>query len=349
MPSGCADLENGAQDNRPGKPSHARGTCVANLPCMNQGGGILAELDGAELPVLLNAAAGSTEGEDTAKKLTEAFREVGVRSQVEILEPDAIDPKLRELAASGAKVVAIGGGDGSLSSAADTLAGSSTVLVPVPLGTLNHFARRYGIATLEAAATALRSGIIADVGVGEVNGHVFINNASCGFYPHLVRHREKIRPIITKWPAAVVAALMVLVRRPLIDLELEVQGKRIRRKTAAMWIGLGKDSLKLPGPGAATGEGDLLEIVLPRPRGRLALTALAWRLWWQLKQHQKPEDEGLEMLLARNFTLNARRGIDIATDGEVQRLPGPLHFRFHADALRVLCLIAPDETGTSAE
>src|SRR5688572_3013100 len=212
MPSGSADLDDGAQDNGLGTPSHEDGTCVANVACMSQGGGIIGERDGAELPVLLNAAAGSTEGEDTAKKLTEAFREVGVPSQVEILEPDLINQKLRELAASGTKVVAIGGGDGSLSSAADSLAGSTTVLVPVPLGTLNHFARRYGIATLEAAAAALRTGVIADVGVGEVNGHVFINNASCGFYPHLVRHREKIRPIITKWPAAVVAALMVFVR-----------------------------------------------------------------------------------------------------------------------------------------
>ena len=83
-------------------------------------------------------------------------------------------------------------------------------------------------------------------------------------------------------------------------------------------------------------------------RGRLMLTALAWRLWWRLKRHEKPEDRQLEMLRAPAFTLRARRAIDIATDGEVQRLPGPLHFRFHPDALRVLCLIAPDDGGAAS-
>src|SRR5688572_8051172 len=315
---------------------------------MEHAHGIFAELNGAELPVLLNSAAGSTDGGETAKDLTEAFHRVGVSARVEVLEPELLGQKLKELAAAGAKVIAIGGGDGSLSSAAGALAGSSIVLVPVPLGTLNHFSRRYGIATVEAAATALRMGVVADVGVGEVNGRVFINNASCGFYPHLVRHREQIQSVMTKWPAAFAAALMVLIRRPLIEVDLEVQGKRMLRKAAAMWIGLGKNSLKLPGPGNMTGEGDLLEIVLPKPHGRLMLTALAWRLWWRLKRHEKPEDRQLEMLRAPAFTLRARRAIDVATDGEVQRLPGPLHFRFQPDALRVLCLIAPDDGGEAS-
>ncbi len=309
---------------------------------MEQAGGIVAELNGAELPVLLNPAAGSTPGEQTARELVELFTEAGVSPRIEMVRPEALVARLRQLIADGARAVAVGGGDGSLSTAANALAGSPAILVPLPLGTLNHFAQRYGLATVEAATVAVRQGQIVRVGVGEVNGRIFINNASCGFYPHMVRYREKIRPAIGKWPAAFVASLIVLERRPLLELALDVAGKRIQRTTAAMWIGLGKHSLRLPEPGDATQEGDVLEIVLPRLHGRLRLTALAWRLWWRLKQHQKPDDPQLETLRTPEFTLQSRRPIDVATDGEVHRLPGPLHFRFHKDALRVLCLVAPD-------
>jgi diacylglycerol kinase family enzyme len=309
---------------------------------MEDARGILVELDGAELPVLLNPAAGSTDGESTAKELQTAFGKMGVSARIEMVEPGALVGRLEQLVAQGARAVAVGGGDGSLSSAANALAGSSTVLVPLPLGTLNHFARRYGMATIEAATTALREGVIGRVSIGEVNGRYFINNASCGFYPRLVRHREAMRPVLSKWPAAFMATLLVMMRRRLIDLELEFEGKRIQRKTAAMWIGLGKNSLKLPTPGDSTTEGEVLEIVLPKATGRFELTALAWRLWSRLKKHEKPVDRQLETLRAAEFTLRGRWPIDVARDGEVQRLPVPLHFRFHPGALRVLCMIAPE-------
>jgi diacylglycerol kinase family enzyme len=309
---------------------------------MEEARGIVAELGGAELTVLLNPAAGSAEGENTAKEIETAFSQMGVSARIEMVEPASFLERLRQLVADGARAVAVGGGDGSLSSAANALAGTSTVLVPLPLGTLNHFAQRHGMATIEAATLALRDGVIARVSIGEVNGRYFINNASCGFYPRLVRHREAMSSLLSKWPAAFVATILVMMRRRLIDLELELEGKRIQRKTAAMWIGLGRNSLKLPIPGDSATEGEVLEIVLPKAHGRIELTALAWRLWWRLKKHEKPVDPRLETLRAAEFTLRGRWPIDVATDGEVQTLAVPLNFRFHPGALRVLCLIAPE-------
>ena len=62
---------------------------------MDHAHGIFAELNGAELPVLLNSAAGSTDGGETAKDLTEAFHRVGVSARVEVLEPELLGQKLK--------------------------------------------------------------------------------------------------------------------------------------------------------------------------------------------------------------------------------------------------------------
>lgn len=299
---------------------------------------------GQRIPVLLNPSAGSA-SEERAAQLIDVFGAAGVIADIETLEPDGFVERIRELMNAGAPAVAVGGGDGTISSAVDVLAGSDTVLVPLPMGTLNHFANRYGLGKLEAVAHALTDGTIATIPVGEVNGHMFVNNASCGIYPHMVRKRDALKKYLTKWPAAVVASFLILVRRPLVELDLEVGSQRMARKTTTLWIGIGRDSLRLPVPGDADKDGDVLELVIPRPLSRLHLIVVALRVWTKLRSHQKALDDQLEILWVKEFSLRSRRAIDVATDGEVDRLSGPVHFRFRPHALRVLCLIAPDAGG----
>jgi diacylglycerol kinase family enzyme len=296
---------------------------------------------GAQLPLLLNSAAGSTPGA-SLEELTELFREAGVAPQIEVVEPAQLARTVRKLAESGVAAVAVGGGDGSISTAADALAGTSTILIPVPLGTLNHFATRYGLATVAAVAHALQSGTVITIPIGTVNDRHFVNNASCGFYAHMVRTRERLRPYLSKWPAAVIAALIVLARRPVLEVTVIANGTRVQRRTTAAWIGIGRHSLRLPEPGDATKEGHVLEIVLPRPLSRWALLELALRAWYRLRRHQKVNLSELEILRAPEIDLVSRHSIDIATDGEVQRMAGPLHFSYRAAALRVLCLVRPE-------
>src|SRR5262245_30516827 len=84
---------------------------------------------GAELPLLINAATGSTTAQRT-EELMAAFSSAGVRVAIEVAEPHQFTPRLKALVESGAPSVGIGGGDGTVSSAVDILAGTSTVLIP---------------------------------------------------------------------------------------------------------------------------------------------------------------------------------------------------------------------------
>ena len=63
-------------------------------------------------------------------------------------EPDELrDELLKRAVAAGAEIVAVAGGDGTLRTAASVLAHTTSTLLPVPLGTFNHFARSIGIDT----------------------------------------------------------------------------------------------------------------------------------------------------------------------------------------------------------
>ena len=73
---------------------------------------------------------------------------LGVRWRVELLRPtspDAGAAAAREMATAGAAVVVAAGGDGTVHVVANALAGGSTPLGVLPLGTANDFARAVGV------------------------------------------------------------------------------------------------------------------------------------------------------------------------------------------------------------
>src|SRR5438128_1727531 len=143
--------------------------------------------------VLLNVAAGSVESGGTAgdiARIAEAFRSAGAAAE--------------RAASCDADAVVMGGGDGTLSCAVKALVGGDKPLGILPLGTLNHFARDLGVPSgLDGAVRTVVAGHVRCVDVGEVNGHLFLNNSSLGIYPEVVRERDEIheRGAGSRWPA----------------------------------------------------------------------------------------------------------------------------------------------------
>ena len=310
---------------------------------MRVGAGIHSLLDRGSLPVLLNTAAGSFRA-GHVEELRALFEGAGIRSSVEALEPRELTARVRSLRQCNEPVVAVGGGDGSVSAAAAALAESTTALLPVPLGTRNHFARRFGLASLDDVATLLDTGRLAVVSTGRVNGRSFVNNVSCGYYPHFVRQRERLRPLIANGPADALAFFLALAGRPLMNLELVIEERVVRPRTTALWIGIGKQSLQLPATALAQREGEFLEAVWPRPHSRSALLVTAVQVWRQLRAQRELQHSRLEVLRMPAFTLNSDRPIDLAVDGEIYRWEGPLCFAYRRDALRVLSLVMPQHS-----
>src|SRR6185503_11351427 len=154
------------------------------------------------ITVLLNPRAGKQDA-TLARQVADAFR--------------AADAVCR-----GSDVVVAGGGDGTVSTAAGALAGTGVPLGVLPLGTLNHFAKDLGIPLdLGDAARVIVAGWTQTVDVGEVNGRLFVNNASVGMYARLIAERAAMQRIGRgKWVAHGLATLRVFRRYQRLRVEV---------------------------------------------------------------------------------------------------------------------------------
>lgn len=289
--------------------------------------------DDALVPVFVNRSAG-TRG-DGHDRLRVALAAAGVHAELRAVEPDRLAIEVARAAESGAPVVGVAGGDGTLRSAADVLVDTATVLAPFPTGTLNHFARKIGLPDPETAALALAGGATDHATVGMVDGWVFLNTATFGEYARVVRYRDRMRGVLTKWPAAALALLAVGVHPHDLDLVIEVEGQTLRRSTPILWTGVGAHSF--PDVVATPPAAENLQVVIPNPAGPIAKLRLFGRMLETLRRRERPrEDDLLELLSTGRLVLRARHHVPATLDGEVFRLTPPLDVAVRPRALRVV-------------
>ena len=232
--------------------------------------------------------------------------------------------------------VVIGGGDGSVNSAASLLAGTGVPLGVLPVGTLNHFARDLGMPLeLEEAALTIATAAPRAVDVAEVNGQVFVNNAVLGVYPYMVADRERRRERhgLSKWPAMALAFLRMLWRFPRRRLTLVIDGDRRPVRTPALLVGVNAydpQGFAVRRPALDRGE---LFVVLARHRGPLSFIWFAFRSAFLGLDGAR--DFEVHELHELEVTARASR-LPVATDGELRRLRPPLRFRIRPGELLVL-------------
>lgn len=131
--------------------------------------------------------------EEAKAKLTEAGVEL-IEAHAVTHAPD-MDSTVRRAVESGAPMVIVGGGDGSLSGTVDEVVGSDCVFAVLPLGTANSFARSLGLPLdLDGAIGAIANGQLRRVDLGMIGEDYFVNAASLGLSPMIgetVPHKLK--------------------------------------------------------------------------------------------------------------------------------------------------------------
>jgi len=290
------------------------------------------------LQVIVNRDGGAAAkmGDALIPELEKAFAHSGKTIEISAVDGKQLPDAIETAAKSGRVIVA--GGDGTAASAAQLLAGSDTELGLLPLGTLNHLARDLGIPTqLEQAADVAANGHPTRIDVGEVNGQVFVNNASIGLYPLMVRKRDALRRARgwPKWLSTLPAAWAALERLPHHRLRLD-WGKGERAiVTPLLFIGNNLYSLDSGDVGKREQLSD----------GKLAVYAVARRrraalIWFALRALAGRAERDLDFeTLGECETLTVRSSggsIEIALDGELRRMDSPLEFRIRAGALTVM-------------
>jgi undecaprenyl-diphosphatase len=164
--------------------------------------------DGAGVVLVVNPASGGT-GARVVDEVREALPQTEI---VELGEGADVEGALRA-AAERAEVLAVCGGDGTVSSAAGVAVDASVPLAVFPGGTFNHFAKDIGCDTAAKTVEAIRRGSVACVDLVCLNkGRMVINTASIGAYPKFVQTREKLEHKVGK-PLAGLYAMVHTLRR----------------------------------------------------------------------------------------------------------------------------------------
>jgi diacylglycerol kinase family enzyme len=297
-------------------------------------------MSAAPLPVIVNAAGGtaSRAGEGLHEQIQSAFAATGQAIALELVDGHGLAAALERHAGAGRTVV--GGGDGTLATAAGAVSRRGGELAVLPLGTRNHFACQLGVPPdLGDAARLAASGRARRVDLGQAGERVFINNLSAGAYINLVRQRETSRlpKVLATLPAAWSTLRELRSRR----FELAVDGEPVRLRTPLLFVGNNRYEVEEGrlAERIALDEG-VLSVYAVAPLSRTALVAAAVRtLVARPRMHR---DFALEQT-AREVQIDGPgASLEVALDGERVRFDLPLTIRIVA---RALAVVSPPESG----
>ncbi len=133
------------------------------------------------IAVVINT--GSGKGSTAQKLVPETLAKAGLPVSAVFTVDGRCDPAqaVERAVSQGHDLVVLGGGDGTVASAAGLVAGTDVVLGVLPLGTANDLARTLEIPRdLSSACAALTDGKVVDIDLGRANGQPFLNVASAG-------------------------------------------------------------------------------------------------------------------------------------------------------------------------
>lgn len=289
------------------------------------------------LRVIVNKGGGaaSRAGDALIEQIEAAFAAADLPVTVEAIEGDNIAEQVKAAAADGAVVV--GGGDGTLGSAAAIVSKAGATLGILPLGTRNHLARQLGIPMdLPGAARVIADGQKCRIDLSSVNDHIFVNNASIGMYPAMVRARDNLqhRHGIPKWIANVPAGWKTLATLRHHRMRLTMDGAAKPVRTPLLFVGNNVYSLDLGKVGQRDALDDgKLSIFAVSPNSRAGLIGFGLRA---MIGKSNVDKDFCALGVCETMRLSAHaRSIEVAIDGEIVRLETPLKFKVMPGALEV--------------
>jgi len=192
--------------------------------------------------------------------------------QERIDRPQLLSPAIRR-ASNRVHAIILGGGDGTLTMAADGLVDAKLPLGILPLGTANDLARTLGLPMdPTAAAEVIARGHLQRIDLGWVNGTHFFNVATVGLGTGVARRLNRERK--SRWGvlAYLFAAARVMTHARPFAADIRSESETVRVRTAQITVGNGRHY----GGGMTIDESATID------DGLLNLVSLEVEHWWQL-------------------------------------------------------------------
>jgi diacylglycerol kinase family enzyme len=277
--------------------------------------------------LLVNPRSG--DGKADKVGLLDACEERGIETIV--LGPgDDLEELARQALEDGADVIGMAGGDGSQALVAGLAAERGVAMVVVPSGTRNHLAMDLGLDREDVigALDAFGQAVERPLDLGDVNGRVFVNNASLGLYAAIVASPE--------YRDAKVDTTMNTVQSVLAPgtpaFDLRYTDDRGNRHDRAHLIQVSNGPY---GDGGGTSRPQL-------DTGRLGIIALeieddraAGAFIAALIAKQPERFEAYRSWIAERFDVDSGDTIEVGLDGEALTMEPPLRFSIRERPARV--------------
>ena len=287
--------------------------------------------------VILNRGSGRQDGDQAETTIRAAFARHGIAADfIEIDKNDSPQAATRRALARDSGIIAVAGGDGTISGVTSVMIGQERPLGIIPQGTFNYFARSLGIPEdLESAVDLIAQNHSRPVHVASINGQTFLNNASIGAYPAILKTREGI---YRRWGRSRVAAYWSVLKalvtfRTTLKLTLVVDGVERRVRTPLVFAVNNAFQLAQMG---LDGEDCIAE-------GKMVLLIAPDTNPWGLLRHAAALATGLarhktdyEMLCGSEIEIRMKRKKrSVARDGEIAVMPAPYRLQRTAEPLHI--------------
>ncbi len=294
--------------------------------------------DRSGLYLIVNEKAGSQQQGQYRDRLERWLSDLAGPARLRVIgRNDDIRTCAREAAAAGYGTVVAAGGDGTVCAVAEALADSGAALGVVPLGTFNFFARGIGVPLdVDAALEALALGRKVPVTTGDLNGRIFLNNASIGLYPAILSQREGIyrrwgrNKLVSHW-----SVLKALFGAPNSHrMRVSVDGAVHEVRTPLAFVANSAFQLEqYQLAGAEPVRAGQFALFLAANGGRWRMLLFALRL----ARGKMMKNRDFTLLCGDEIVIETRKSSRlVARDGESERMQPPFRFTHRRDALQVV-------------
>ncbi len=289
---------------------------------------------------IINTKAGTSsdwDPEDLRASVAERLSEGFARVHTVCAEPEDFAAALENAIDEAPDVIIVGGGDGSVRSAARLLVDTDIALGVLPLGTLNRLARDLRMPLeINEAATALAEARIESMDTAELNGEIFLCNSLIGLPLQVADRRRNLRgkTLIDRLSGywSLLVDVFSTTRKITLELDDHRQNKTVRAISIAVSNNRYEETPSLMMQ-KRTLQGGELAVYVARHETGASLMLSVVRAMLGLWRHDPDVDE----FRTKSMTIKPKgRKIRVSNDGEVEVISGPLEYRVRENSLRIL-------------
>lgn len=301
-----------------------------------------------QLTVILNRESGTLMklGPDLVEaELRGILEELGCEVEIRNVMGKEVQAALEAARQGTAEAVIVGGGDGTVASAATVFAGQEKPLGILPLGTFNLAARDVGMPLdWQEAAKLLVTAPVGEMDLLDVEGKLYLCVVVLGFYPSLALGQPEYHGNwVVKTFRTLVHALRSAATFPPLNLRLN-DGESVHTHRTRMVLMANNDYEDMFGiiPKRRSLDAGYFTVYISKHTSQFGLikSVLSWILgrWKQDREITVLQATGLEIDVKR------KRRMAVMMDGELDKIDLPFRVQLRPKALRI---IAPRLTETS--